>query len=351
MNKILANIKFLAGHWFTRIGSLCALIAFATSCSMVNEDLDPCPQGIAVRFVYDYNMERANAFHSQVDCVTLYIFDQNWHLLEKHTERSEVLADENYRMNLDLDAGNYHFLAIGGSTCEKNSFEVADLKSRDTRTGLSMRLPLDQNKTSNKRLHDLFYGETEKIYVPEDQITEITVYMMKDTNSVQIALQELEAPYSVDINDYDFYLEADNELLGYDNNTVSTGGMLYEPHTAENRIAGYVSAMGTVVDPDESQLVQMGVAEFNISRLMLENSDYSYIVVRKKDSGEQLIRVPMIDYMVLSKHSGHDWIKTEQEYLDRQSTWNFMFFLQNGKWVQARVAVNNWIIRMNHAII
>lgn len=351
MNKVIANIKFHACRWAGRLGALCALIAFATSCNMVNEDLEACPQGIAVRFVYDYNMERANAFHSQVDCVTLYIFDQSWHLVEKFTESSDVLADETYRMNIDLPAGNYHFLALGGSTCERNSFDVANLNSRDTRAGLSMRLPLDANKISNKRLHDLFYGETEQIYVPKDKITEITIYMMKDTNSVQIALQELEAPYSVDINDYEFFLEADNELLASDNSTVSTGGMLYKPHTAENRVSGYVSSMGSVVDPDESQLVQTGVAEFHISRIMLENSEYSYIVVVKKDSGEELIRVPMIDYMVMSRHSGHEWIQSDQEYLDRQSTWNFMFFLQNGKWFQARVAVNNWILRFNNAHI
>lgn len=351
MNKVIAYIKSHVFHTATHVGALCALIAFTTSCSLVNEDMSECPRGVTVRFVYDYNMERANAFPSQVDCVTLYIFDQSWHLLEKFSETSEILSNENYRMEIDIPEGSYHFLALAGNSCEKNSFEVTHLQNSDERSSLQMRLPLRENKISDNRLHDLFFGETEQIYIPKDQITEVTIYMIKDTNSVQIALQELEAPYSIDIKDYDFLLEADNELLGYDNATVPMGGMFYHPHTAENRLAGYVSSMGSVVDPDESQMVQVGIAEFNISRLMLENSPNSYIVVRKKGSDEELIRVPMIDYMVMSRHSGHDWIASDQEYLDRQSTWNFMFFLQNGRWIQARVAVNNWILRFNHAVI
>ena len=44
-------------------------LAFS-SCKLINEDLDPCPHGISLRFVYEYNMEYANAFHKQVDCLT-----------------------------------------------------------------------------------------------------------------------------------------------------------------------------------------------------------------------------------------------------------------------------------------
>ena len=43
-------------------------LAALSSCGSVFDDLDPCPRGISLRFVYDYNMEKANAFPSQVDC-------------------------------------------------------------------------------------------------------------------------------------------------------------------------------------------------------------------------------------------------------------------------------------------
>lgn len=46
------------------------------SCEKLYEDLDPCPHGVSLRFIYDYNMEWANAFPKQVDCLTLYIYDE-----------------------------------------------------------------------------------------------------------------------------------------------------------------------------------------------------------------------------------------------------------------------------------
>ena len=43
-----------------------ACVAFS-SCERIYDDLAPCPHGVSLRFVYDYNMEYANAFPSNVD--------------------------------------------------------------------------------------------------------------------------------------------------------------------------------------------------------------------------------------------------------------------------------------------
>ena len=52
---------------------LCTVLAVAallSSCHGIYNDLEPCSQGVPFCvFVYDYNMEYANAFHSQVDCL------------------------------------------------------------------------------------------------------------------------------------------------------------------------------------------------------------------------------------------------------------------------------------------
>ena len=52
-----------------------ALTALTTlaSCSMMSDDLEDCPQGLSVEFVYDYNVERANMFNDHVGSVTLYV--------------------------------------------------------------------------------------------------------------------------------------------------------------------------------------------------------------------------------------------------------------------------------------
>ncbi len=63
--------------FFSRLTGSLATTAFMagaslfSSCESIYEDLDPCPQGLRLRFVYDYNMEFANAFPSQVECLTV----------------------------------------------------------------------------------------------------------------------------------------------------------------------------------------------------------------------------------------------------------------------------------------
>ena len=87
---------------------LCAAsagVAFS-SCERIYDDLDPCPHGVSLRFVYDYNMEYANAFPSNVDCLTLYIYDGDGNYVDTETVTGAQLQDENWRMTLDLEKGN-----------------------------------------------------------------------------------------------------------------------------------------------------------------------------------------------------------------------------------------------------
>ena len=83
---------------------LVAFVAFASSsCDTVyDDDLQPCPTGVSLHFVYDYNMEYANAFPAKVDCITLYVFDSEGKHVTTCTETSDVLSREDYRMQIDL---------------------------------------------------------------------------------------------------------------------------------------------------------------------------------------------------------------------------------------------------------
>ena len=53
------------------------MVSLSSCDGAIYEDLDPCRSGIEVRFVYDYNMLFANAFYSQVDCLTLFVYDSD----------------------------------------------------------------------------------------------------------------------------------------------------------------------------------------------------------------------------------------------------------------------------------
>ena len=58
---------------------LIALLALGalTACDMMKEDLDDCPTGLYVNFVYDYNIQRADMFKDHVGTVTLYVYDES----------------------------------------------------------------------------------------------------------------------------------------------------------------------------------------------------------------------------------------------------------------------------------
>ena len=75
------------------------------------------------------------------------------------------------------------------------------------------------------------------------------------------------------------------------------------------------------------------------------------IVVPSKfrdELGEKIIDIPLITYLSATRGFGQNWIKSDQEYLDRESNWTLMFFLQNGKWINAMVSVNAWTVRINN---
>lgn len=192
------------------------------SCEKLYEDLDPCPHGVSLRFIYDYNMEWANAFPKQVDCLTLYIYDEDGDYVGTKVVTGSELQDESYRMTLDLEKGVYRFVAYGGMACEKASFSWAGIPSQGSRyTDLVTKMDISQVNSpiaEQRRLHDMFWGEL--TLATADLYSEGTVEMMKNTNNLRIVLQQ-ENGKPVDVNDFDFAITDNNSVFGHDNDLIT----------------------------------------------------------------------------------------------------------------------------------
>lgn len=349
-----------------------------TSCDdMVFDDADDCVQGVAIRFVYDYHMEPgANSFPANVDCVNLFIFDKNGNYLDHVYETSEDLRNENYTMPLPLDYGEYHLVAYGGLACDKPSFNINHdwaIKSQTIthKDDIEVTLPLGSDNISSKKLHDiedrtggLFYGTLDIKVTKDDVRTDYrveTLHMMKDTNNIQVILQEISDPSQMDYNDYDFTIIDDNFKLDGYNNLISTATAenqpIYKPYSYENRIMGYVeynNREGALNTEDNTKPVQVACVEFSTSRLLDANAGSARLVIKKQstradEEGTTLIDIPFITYLEAVRGYGQNWIKSDQEFLDRQSQWTMMFFLQNGRWINTRISVNAWTVRLNTA--
>ena len=345
--------KFLTGLLGRVLVTLPVAGLFA-SCGLVRDDLPECPVPVVeLRFIYEYNMEYANAFHNQVDCLSAYFFDEDGHLVavERVTDRP-TLADETYRMHPQLPAGSYHVVAYGGMECDESSFRQANpLQTGDHYTGLHVQLdPAALTDISRARLHNHFFGTTEFTIDPQSD-TYATVEMMRNTNSIQVALQHVDgAP--IDCDDFVFEITDDNNDFDCENRLLATGEIAYRPYHTENRATGTVPATRDA-DGTGAQEWHAALAQFVTSRLVARKQTPALLHVRRAADAETVFRIPLINYMLLFKQdntgAGLDGMN-DQEYLDRENRWHFVFFLdENDRWISTRIIINDWEVRMNEA--
>lgn len=313
---------------------IAALLCALSSC--INDDLEPCPKGVNLRFVYNYNMEYANAFPAKVDCLTLYIYDENGNYVATRTETSDALKDENYRMQIDLAEGSYHFVAYGGLACEAHSF-TPNAEPAAGSTLQALQIAMQHNgETSDAKLHDLFYGNLD-VTVEGDMYADHTVYMMKNTNNVQIILQQLNNQ-PLDSDDFDFRITDDNTLFASDNSLISNGTITYLPWSQGERIVGESGG-------EESE-VTVAYAELSTSRLMTAN--HPRLLITAREDGREIVNIPLNDYLLLLKSDLYADMPA-QEFLDRESEWSLIFFLDdNNLWLQTVIVINDWVVRLNN---
>jgi len=334
----LLNTKTIKNAVFGAV-LMAAPAAALSSCDHFNEDLEPCPQGVELRFVYDYNMEFSNAFPSQVECLTVYIYDGEGRYIDSRVETGSVLKDENWRMKLDLPAGEYSFVAYGGMACDKASFSYLTSPVGAPMHDLGVKLNASLlTSPVGSPLHPLFYGRLESVTVTDADIARVpaTVYMMKDTNNIRILLQNVNGTPVVG-SDYIFTITDNNTVLNWNNDVVpQPQATVYHPWTQ-----GDIAA-------DENQVAQGGItafAEFDTSRLTLSTSP-TLSIVRASD-GANVLTIPLINYLIMLK-SEHFAGMTNQEFLDRESRWDMIFFIgPNATWIQTSIIINGWVVRIN----
>lgn len=312
----------------------------AASCDRLHEDLQPCPTGARLRFVYDYNMEFANAFPSQVDCLTLLIYDNAGNYLRTHTAARPQTADEDWRMTIDLPAGKYRMLAYGGMDCAEASFSFTSDPETTPMQDLQVRLNSDLlTYPEGHALHHLFYGALD-LEIPQPgagtTYTDATVYMMKDTNDIRILLAN-ENGTPTDAADFEFSITSDNTLMNYRNAIIPVAGTTYSLWAQGNAEMG-------VLDSDEPATV--AYAELSISRLVKGNP--TTLLITRKSDGVEVVRIPLINLLMLYKGERYSSMPA-QEFLDRENRWNITFFLTgDGVWLRTRIVVNDWIVRINN---
>ena len=308
-----------------------------SSCESIYDDLDPCPHGVALRFIYDYNMEFANAFPSQVDCLTVLFYDENGKYVTTRTNATDELKDENYRMVVDLEPGVYNIIAYGGMDCDKSSFHFVTDPENTSFTDLQVELNKNLlTQPKGNELHSLFYGRIDVEIEKEDMTyRDYTVPMMKDTNNLKIVLQQIDGD-PLDNEDFEFTITDNNTLFAYNNDLIPQPDVTFYPWTRGN------TQVGELPDGGISQVCW---AELSFPRLV--TGFKPMLTVTRRSDGYRIINIPLNNYLLLCK-SQHYADMGSQEFLDRQSYWNLVFFLdRNHAWLQTQIIINDWVVRIN----
>lgn len=326
-------------------GMVCAFLMLVSlsSCEKIYDDLEACPHGVSLRFVYDYNMAYANAFPQKVDCLTLYVYDSEDHYVATHVVTADsLLKDEGWRMQLELPEGSYHFVAYGGLACDESSFSLMQepaVSSRfeDLRAGMDADC-LSSEDSCRRNLHGFYWGHLQ--LETADLYREGTVKMMKNTNNIRIVLQDVNSEQPVYGEDFTFSITDDNTLFGENNDLIANGNVTYVPWAQGNTFIGMDNAGREVVG---------AYAELSVSRLMTKNSPV--LLIRSKETGENVIDIPLLNYLMLYRSDLYAKMEM-QEFLDRQSEWSMLFLLDSEKrWVQTYIKINDWTVRLNETAL
>lgn len=324
--------------------ALLAMLASASCDSILGEEDVDCSVEYRVKFKYDYNMKYADAFAHEVKSVTIYAFDDDGKFVYQNTEQGDILGENGYSMPVEVEPGDYHLISWAGLDGEE-SFSVPILtKGVSTINELNCKMQriysraADGSAIVNEDLSPLWHGEVKKqsfSRAAKQQV--ITIPLVKNTNNIRIVLQHLSSE-AVNSDRFEFNITDENGLMNYDNQLLDDETLTYYAWHKSDGVADLTPA-----NPSRAiTAVGVAIAELTVGRLVVEKNPT--LTITNKETGEKVLSIPLIDYLVLVK-GNYNKNMTDQEYLDRQDEYNMTFFLdENDNWASSTIYINGWHI-------
>lgn len=330
-----------------------------TNCSLMHETLEPCPSGIYLRFVYDYNIQRADMFKDHVGGITLYLFDQNGKFIHQQEENNSSayapLKQYDYTMHLDLPPGAYQFIALAqqqgySSTLETSraKFRRTELQQGDDMASLLVQLERTNGEVvhNNLPLDTLWHGmTTQAINVVEMEATYDTISLMRNTNTLTISLHQLDDPTDIAAEDFEIHVLDCNGSLNYDNTICDDEPIIYTPYTTWT--TDFKDEKGSVLE-------RTAHAAIRVSRLIhypvTENSKNAVLTIYNKRTAQEVARINLPDCLAQGRGAFEYYNYTPQEFLDREYSYRLHFFLKGDSWqyVDLSISILSWSKRIQN---
>lgn len=277
------------------------------SCDTIYDDLSDCH--MYIQFKYDYNMDKTDKFADQCDKVEVFLFDANGVLVRTITDSGENLKKAGYRIEIPIHSGNYTVMAWAG---RKDSYDLTDMTvGTSTKDDLVLKLKSTAN-THDGELEPLWSGTpVDFTYTGSSHHVE-TIDLVKNTNRVNLQVN-MDSDLEVKI------MGANGSYL-YDNSFADTQTITYKPFSTTKTT---------------------GQSSFSFSSLRLVKGQDVRLSVIDKTTGKSLLPAgdwDLIAYLLKTKPSG----MTDQEYLDRQDTWNISLHIDG--YIAVSIEINGWLV-------
>lgn len=297
--------------------------------------------GIYLEFIYDYNMGYSDAFNPYVECVDVYVFDEEGtYLFAKHSSSDELVDGNRMFLGDDLRYGKYKILTVGGLTkyftvsANGGAPVAGSTKLEDMRVSL-----VRESSVVSHEFAPVWVGPAITIDYKAD-LSVHRISLIKNTNVFNLFLFKTDgddvtraetAPCTFEIT------TPESVSYAYDNSPTAKETVVYTPYS---------------LSPGEDE-GEISKGKLNTARLLYgENYEYR-LTVRDTGTGKRLWSY---DLMKLLEHTKPE-LRPDgsplpmQEYLDRQSQWNIVILYKGGTdpedpeaFIAVAVEINGWIV-------
>lgn len=314
-----------------------------TGCGWVNEDLEPCPAQLQIRFVYDYNLKWADAFAHEVTSVNVWAFDKSGQFVWGGSANGPKLAEKDFYLETPLEEGQYDFVSWCG-LYENDGFDLATYTptSKEELEVTLKTISKDGENVSDINLGNLYHGYVSDVKYEIDEnkpsYKTVTIPLMRDNKNIIFMLQHLDGS-PIDDRDFTVTITDSNGKMDWNNNIVDSPLITYKPWDV---------VYGQVTSPEEGDQVRaittVASLRFDLSTGRLMADSDAILTVHRNTDDSDIIRIPLVDYLLLVK--GHYGDISDQEYLDRQDDYSMIFFIDaNSNWYQNTIIyINSWAV-------
>ena len=328
---------------------ICAVLFLlgVNSCSMMKDDLSDCPSGVWVKLDVSEDLEyrpkySAESFADDMNHVTLWVFDENGVYIDKFSESSAVLKQNNNTMNLPIAPGKYQMVAWTG--IENINFDVPAMTAGvSVMDDLKVRVARDASSRYSRKLPSVWNGSIANVEVKPFEYTYLTVRLTKHTNTVNIVLHDTSGK-DLDSDDFTFEIVAENGYMDYNSRLLSDADVIYNAYFLET----------AQVSDDNNAAQQLSVARAELNTLRLMADKPSRFVVTNKITGATVLSINLTEYLLLTRESfngSNGTTMSPQAYLDYEDMYRLVFFLSptSNSYIITSLRINGWIIRINNA--